>query len=92
MDYNTKLRDMLARRDMSVEKLADMIFSVRTAVLQVLRGSRTGAPTWRKLKRVMSAEEFECARQFANEQRKKAGLPVLKPCLKEEAETPQSST
>ncbi len=33
--------------------------------------------TWKKLKRILTPDEFKCAFDFANEERKKLGYPLL---------------
>jgi transcriptional regulator with XRE-family HTH domain len=66
---NTMLRELLAKRDMTVEKLADQIFTSRSHLTQVLLGQRPGGFTWPKLKRVLSDEEYKEAWDYAEENR-----------------------
>lgn len=63
---NSRLLDLLRKRDLNVDSLSQMIFSGRAHLTQVLRGQRNGTPTWNKLRRVLTAEELVCAMNFAN--------------------------
>jgi hypothetical protein len=64
---NQNFIQLLARRKMSISQLADQIFSGRSHLGLVLSGHRVGTVTWRKLKSVLTSEEFECARGFASD-------------------------
>lgn len=66
----------LSKRSLTIETLADMIFSSRSHVNQVLRGSRKGIRTWNKLARVLSVEEMALAVAFANSHLKSIGCRV----------------
>jgi predicted transcriptional regulator len=68
---NKILAGMWALRKMNVGLIADQIFSARTAVSQVLSGKRSGKQTWKKLRRVLTEEEYVIAREFAYRQRTK---------------------
>ena len=54
-----------ARTKWNMEELARRIFAGRTSLSAVLAGRRIGQHTWRKLARVLSKPEFDCARKFA---------------------------
>lgn len=54
----TLLRRKLVARGSSVSKVADQIFAGRSHVSQVLNGRLPGTQTWRKLERVLTADEL----------------------------------
>lgn len=63
--FNPELSQLLAKRKLSISKVADLIYTGRCHLGLVLMGRRNGTVTWRKLKAVLSPEEYECARNFA---------------------------
>lgn len=76
---NEELRKMLADRSVDFNVLAQQISSRRSHVSQVLLGRRRGTATWRKLKDVLQAKEYEVAKEFADAQlkeRERKGLPT----------------
>lgn len=64
---NGRLRELLRSRaiPLTISGLARAIFSNRVAVTLCLNGRRIGTHTWPKLRRVLTAEEFDCAQDFA---------------------------
>ena len=67
-DFNRLLRV----RSLTVGDVARQIFSNTKAVVLVLGGTRPGNPTWRKLAAVLTKDEYDCARNFADQRRKAA--------------------
>ena len=65
-DFNRLLRV----RALTVGDVARQIFSNTKAVVLVLGGTRPGNPTWRKLAAVLTKDEYDCARNFADQRRK----------------------
>lgn len=63
---NKRLHELLAKRDMNIEKLADQIFSGRSHLVQVLLGQRRGTFTWTKLEKVLEPAEYKAAKDFAD--------------------------
>ena len=72
-DFNRLLRV----RSLTVGDVARQIFSNTKAVVLVLGGTRPGNPTWRKLAAVLTKDEYDCARNFADQRRKAAARATL---------------
>jgi len=68
---NKALEKLLSRRQFDVTKLAAQIFGGRAHVTQVLLGTRSGKATWPKLEKVLTPQEFEVAKAFADAEQDK---------------------
>lgn len=66
---NEPFCELLQKRSLTIELLADMIFTGRPHLSQVLNGRRPGTRTWATLKKVLSAEEYDVAWNYAQKQR-----------------------
>ena len=64
---NPNFNRLLKLRALTVRDVAKQIFSNTKAVVLVL-----GNPTWRKLAAVLTKDEYDCARNFADQRRKAA--------------------
>lgn len=78
---NNEALDALFKKRKKATSITDMCADLtlsRPAVSQVLSGVRTGTITWKRMGKFMTAEEWQCARDFANAARVRMGLPTLK--------------
>lgn len=89
-ERNFVLVALLAKRNMTIDSLATMIFSGPAHLSQVLRGQRRGTRTWAKLLRVLNADEMNEAVKFANGTLAKKNLELVieKPGAGQPADTP----
>ena len=65
---NTGFYRMIHLRGLTTSMLAKAAGCGRCHLTEVLNGSRQGIHTWPKLRLVLSAEEYECAKKHALEQ------------------------
>jgi hypothetical protein len=82
MMRNKPLHTKLRARDLDITKLAKLLNSGqgigRSHLCQVLAGERPGKETWPLLAKVLTHEEYELAREYADRVRNvrsKTGLP-----------------
>ena len=66
---NSAFAAEIGKRGLTVVKLAEMTFSGRSHLTNVLNGRRAGRLTWKRLARVLSKEEYELAWGFAEAER-----------------------
>lgn len=71
---NKELGRLLGKRKMTVDRVAEQIFSNRISVTLVLLGKRKGGVTWENLAKVLEPEELRVAKEFADRARTVLGV------------------
>lgn len=77
---NEELDALLKARGLSITKVAERLILNRASVSQVLCGSRTGRVVWKRLGTLLTKQEWDCARLFAEAARTRRKLPPLESC------------
>lgn len=63
---NPEFHKLIGQRQLTVCKLAKLATCGRAHLVQVLVGTRQGKYTWDRLARVLTHEEYELAKTFAD--------------------------
>ena len=71
--YSEEFCAAIKQRGLNITSLAAMAFTGRAHLGQVLNGRREGSKTWKRLKRVLSSEEYGIAWEYAQRMRTERG-------------------